>query len=75
MTSLDASRPALSQPAPGPGDLDLYLACGPGRRVTAIEPSEFKDRARAAFAVIVTGERRLYGGIVLRKGVLAPEAV
>lgn len=30
----------------------------------------FYDRARAAYAVVSTGERRLYGNIVLKKGVL-----
>ena len=33
---------------------------------------DFYDRARAAFAVIQTGERRFYGCFMLRKGVLPP---
>jgi L-fucose mutarotase len=30
--------------------------------------------AKAAFAVIQTGERRFYGCFMLRKGVIPPEA-
>ncbi|MBH0237449.1 RbsD/FucU family protein [Methylobrevis albus] len=32
----------------------------------------FYDRVRAAFAVVASGERRLYGNIILRKGVIRP---
>ena len=31
------------------------------------------ERAKAAFAVIQTGERRLYGCFALRKGVIPPD--
>jgi len=31
------------------------------------------DRVRAAYAVVATGERRLYGNLVLRKGVVRPD--
>ncbi|MDO9418134.1 RbsD/FucU family protein [Pararhizobium sp.] len=31
---------------------------------------EFYDRAEAAYAIIATGERRLYGNIILKKGVV-----
>ncbi|MGF6260198.1 MULTISPECIES: RbsD/FucU family protein [Paraburkholderia] len=31
---------------------------------------EFYERARAAFAVVASGERRLYGNIILKKGVV-----
>ncbi len=37
-----------------------------------LERFAFYARARAAFAVVATGERRLYGNILLRKGVLQP---
>lgn len=52
----------------------LVEAAAPGRGVTAIEPDEFKKRAREGYVTIVTGERRLYGGIVIRKGVVPPPA-
>ena len=35
-----------------------------------IERFAFYDRARAAFAVILTGETRLYGNVILTKGVV-----
>jgi L-fucose mutarotase len=41
----------------------------------AIQPIErfaFYDRARAAYAIIQTGETRLYGNIILKKGVIFP---
>ena len=40
--------------------------------LTAVEPDDFKDRVRAAHTVVVTGERRFYGSIILRKGVIPP---
>jgi L-fucose mutarotase len=46
------------------GHLDLSI-CG-------LERFAFYDRARGAYAVIATGERRLYGNIILRKGVIDP---
>ena len=36
----------------------------------AIERSKFYERARAAFAVAVTGETRLYGNVILKKGII-----
>lgn len=38
----------------------------------AIEREAFYDRAREAFMVIATGESRLYGNLILRKGVIRP---
>ncbi|MBY3231697.1 RbsD/FucU family protein [Rhizobium laguerreae] len=46
---------------------------GKAIELTAVEPDEFKDRVRAAHTVVVTGERRFYGSVILRKGVIAPE--
>lgn len=40
--------------------------------VTPLERFAFYDRAARAFAVVQTGERRLYGNIILKKGVIAP---
>jgi L-fucose mutarotase len=42
--------------------------------VTGMERFAFYDRARGAYAMIATGERRLYGNIILVKGVIRPEA-
>ena len=39
-------------------------------RIQGLERFAFYDRAASAFAVIQTGERRLYGNILLKKGVI-----
>ncbi len=44
------------------------------RPMVGIERFAFYDLAREAYAVIQTGERRLYGCIMLRKGVIPPDA-
>jgi L-fucose mutarotase len=43
-----------------------------GQKIAALERYAFYERAEAAFATIATGERRLYGNIILKKGVIAP---
>jgi L-fucose mutarotase len=43
-----------------------------GQRIATLERFAFYERAEAAFATIATGERRLYGNIILKKGVIAP---
>ena len=40
--------------------------CAPG----ALERFAFYERAAAAFLILQTGERRRYGNILLRKGVV-----
>ncbi|MEM9637071.1 MAG: RbsD/FucU domain-containing protein [Pseudomonadota bacterium] len=45
-----------------------------GPRLLGIERFAFYDRAKQAYAVIQTGERRFYGCFALRKGVVPPEA-
>src|SRR5688572_16125172 len=42
-------------------------------RIKPLERFAFYERARGAFAVVQTGERRLYGNIIVKKGVLLPE--
>ncbi len=46
-------------------------AAGP---MTTIERFAFYERAKKAFAVVATGERRFYGCFVFTKGVVAPDA-
>lgn len=43
-----------------------------GRTVTLkkVSTDEFKERARRAYAVVITGERRLYGNVIVTKGVI-----
>lgn len=38
-----------------------------------IERFAFYERARGAYALVVTGERRLYGNLLLKKGIIRPE--
>ncbi|WP_136661267.1 RbsD/FucU domain-containing protein [Nitratireductor sp. XY-223] len=40
--------------------------------IKSIERFAFYDRAKAAFAIVQTGEGRHYGNIILKKGVIAP---
>lgn len=47
---------------------------GSHRPLPGIERFDFYDLAKGAYAVIQTGERRFYGCIMLRKGVIGPEA-
>jgi L-fucose mutarotase len=46
---------------------------GRARPMVSVERFAFYDRARAAFAVVQTGERRFYGCFLLRKGVIGPD--
>ncbi|GIX14508.1 MAG: RbsD or FucU transporter [Paracoccaceae bacterium] len=47
---------------------------GRPRPMIGIERFDFYRRAREAYAVIQTGERRFYGCFILRKGVIPPDA-
>lgn len=40
--------------------------------VTRIDRFAFYDRAKAAFAIVATGETRLYGCALIKKGVIRP---
>ncbi|WP_284943996.1 RbsD/FucU family protein [Acidisoma cladoniae] len=40
--------------------------------LTPLERFAFYDRVRTCFAVVATAERRLYGNVILKKGVLRP---
>jgi L-fucose mutarotase len=42
-------------------------------KIRPLERFAFYERARGAYAVIQTGERRLYGNLILKKGVIPPE--
>lgn len=41
-------------------------------RMAALQRDAFYARAKEAFAIVQTGETRLYGNVLLRKGVVAP---
>jgi L-fucose mutarotase len=42
-------------------------------KLEGIERFAFYERVKKCFAVVATGERRLYGNLILKKGVIRPE--
>ena len=46
----------------------------PAMGFSTLERFAFYDRARAAAAIVQTGETRLYGNIILKKGIIRPIA-
>jgi L-fucose mutarotase len=46
---------------------------GPKFKLASLERFKFYQRASQAFAVIASGERRLYGNIILKKGIVRPD--
>ena len=70
-------NPAAVMDAPGDrpaiyADFEAGLLAAEDRSIPLdpIDRFEFYERAKSAFAVISTGERRLYANIILKKGVL-----
>ena len=76
---LDSYAQPLVMMAPVPGDeldpgversyREAMFGPGPGPAIERIDRFAFSDRARAAFAVVMTGEAAKYGNIILKKGV------
>ena len=64
--------PLAEQPIYGEFRAFLETATGGRAGLAALERHAFYDRARQAFAIVATGETRLYGNILLRKGVVRP---
>lgn len=54
-------------------EFEAIVAAREGRHVVPIMGAAFYDRVRSAFALVATGERRLYGNLILRKGVVRPD--
>jgi len=52
---------------------EIDRAQGRSRPMLSLDRFAFYDQARAAYAVIQTGERRFYGCFLLRKGVVPPD--
>lgn len=42
--------------------------------IVASARSDFYEAARSAYAIVATGERRLYGNLIMTKGVIRPAA-
>ena len=55
---------------PAAAEFATILDIHDGPSPVAIERSAFYEMAGSAFAVVQTGERRLYGNIILTKGVI-----
>jgi L-fucose mutarotase len=83
---LDAFVPeAAFRPAAGddvgrvePVMVDLQAAVSrhePDCTLTPLVGEAFYGRVRAAYAIIASGERRLYGNVILRKGVIKPDVL
>ena len=45
----------------------------PSVKVTSLDRFAFYKRANAGYAMVQTGEERLYGNIILKKGVIRPK--
>jgi L-fucose mutarotase len=54
--------------------LRVLAANGYAGPIEAIERGAFYARAREAFAIVASGETRLYGNLILKKGVVRPGA-
>ena len=50
----------------------LLRKVGEKRPIEVLERNAFYERARGAFAVVATGETRLYGNLIVKKGVIRP---
>jgi L-fucose mutarotase len=44
----------------------------PGMSLALIERFAYYERVKNAFAIVQTGERRLYGNVLLKKGIIRP---
>jgi len=50
----------------------VLAAAGYLRAIAPLERFAFYERAQTAFAIVVTGETRLWGNLLLKKGALRP---
>jgi L-fucose mutarotase len=66
--------PDRVEPAQAEVQAAIDKAEGKPRRMISIERFDFYERAKNAYAVIQTGERRFYGCFIFRKGVIPPDA-
>jgi L-fucose mutarotase len=44
----------------------------PAQKISVLVGSDFYNRVKACYAIVASGERRLYGNLILRKGVIHP---
>jgi L-fucose mutarotase len=67
-------EPSRVEPVAAEVQAEIDAAEGRPWPMIGIERYAFYERAKAAFAVIQTGERRFYGCFAFRKGVVPPDA-
>ena len=65
--------PSRIEPVQAEVQAAIDKAEGRPRKMISIERFDFYERAKEAYAVIQTGERRFYGCFIFRKGVIPPE--
>jgi len=67
--------------SPGPDEAPPVLAAfqtvldagnGKAVKVAALPRFDFYERARQSYALVATAERRLYGNIIIKKGIIRP---
>jgi L-fucose mutarotase len=46
---------------------------GPQFKLAELERFAFYDRVKQSFAIVKTNERRLYGNVILKKGIVRPD--
>jgi L-fucose mutarotase len=66
--------PARIEPVAAEVQVEIDRAEGRPWPMIGVERYAFYARAKAAYAVIQTGERRFYGCFAFRKGVIPPDA-
>lgn len=67
-------EPGTVPPVQAEVQAEIDRAEGRSMPMGSIERHAFYARAKSAYAVLITGERRFYGCFVLKKGVVAPDA-
>jgi L-fucose mutarotase len=67
-------KPAEVPPVQAEVQAEIDRAEGRPWPMGSIERFAFYERAKRAYCVVATGERRFYGCFVFKKGVIAPEA-
>lgn len=68
MAPVDASAPTPEAVS----DIDALLNAHGEADSTPLERFDFYARSRSCYAIVATGEQRLYGNVILRKGVIEP---
>ena len=66
-------KPGEIPPVQAEVQREIDAAEGKSLPMGSIERFAFYDLAKKSYAVIQTGERRLYGNVLLKKGIVRPE--